>query len=290
MSDLPVRIYSPEPALKRPGQFFQDMFSDIRASGELSMALARRDFSAKYRQSLLGYVWAFLPALGTTFTFLFLRSGGVFQTGGDGQMAYPVYVFIGTVLWQVFTDAVNGPLRMVTSSRAMLVKINFPREALIMAGMFMTLLNFLIRLLLIVPGLIFFASRGMYEFDVHSLYLFPLGVMAIILVGYSIGLILTPIGLLYRDIQMAMSMIMTFWMFLTPVVLTIPERVNIQALVMRWNPVSSVLDTARAWLLGLEPMLMEQFIWMVPFAAVLLCIGWVMFRIALPHVIARLGM
>ena len=74
-SDLPVRIYSPEPALKHPRQFFADMFSDIRASGELSFALARRDFSAKYRQSLLGYVWAFLPVLGTTFVFLFLRSG-----------------------------------------------------------------------------------------------------------------------------------------------------------------------------------------------------------------------
>ena len=114
--------------------------------------------------------------------------------------------------------------------------------------------------------------------------------MGIIVVGYSIGLILTPVGLLYRDIQMAMGMIMTFWMFLTPVVLMIPAQRNIQSIVMRWNPVSSVLDTTRSWLLGLEPMLWPQFIWMVPFAALLLCIGWILFRIALPHVIARLGM
>jgi lipopolysaccharide transport system permease protein len=266
------------------------MFSDIRASGELSMALARRDFSAKYRQSLLGYVWAFLPVLGTTFTFLFLRSGNAFQTGDNPQIAYPVYVFIGTALWQVFIDAVNGPLRMVTSSRAMLVKINFPREALIMAGMLMTLLNFAIRLMLIVPGLIFFASRGMYSFDPHSLYLFPLGIIALIQVGYSIGLILTPIGLLYRDIQMAMGMIMTFWMFLTPVVLTLENAKGIVLTVMQWNPVSSVLDTARAWLLGVEPLLLPQMLIMLPFAAVLLCVGWILFRIALPHVIARLGM
>jgi len=290
MSDLPVRIYSPEPALKNPGHFFREMFSDIMASRELSFALARRDFSAKYRQSLLGYVWAFLPVLGATFTFLFLRSGGAFQTGENEAIPYPVYVFIGTALWQVFVDAVNSPLRMVTASRAMLVKINFPRESLIMAGMLMTLLNFLIRLLLIVPGLFFFAHQGMYSFDWHSLFLFPLGVMGIILVGYAIGLALTPVGLLYRDIQMAMGMIMTFWMFLTPVVLMYPQEQNIQAGVMRWNPVSSVLDTSRAWLLGVEPLLWNQFLWMVPAAFVLLCMGWVMFRIALPHVIARLGM
>jgi len=172
----------------------------------------------------------------------------------------------------------------------MLVKINFPREALIIAGMLTTLLNFLIRLLLIVPGLFFFAMHDLYTFDLDSLYLFPLGVIALILLGYSIGLILTPIGLLYRDIQMALGMIMTFWMFLTPVVLVIPEKANIQASVMRWNPVSSVLDTTRSWLLGVTPDLWTQFIWVVPIATVLLCTGWILFRIALPHVISRLGM
>lgn len=108
-SALQVRVYSPEPALKHPGQFFRDMFKDIAASGELALALAKRDISAQYRQSMLGYVWAFLPVLGTTFVFLFLRSGGAFETGDSG-IAYPVYVFVGTTLWQLFVDAVNGPL------------------------------------------------------------------------------------------------------------------------------------------------------------------------------------
>lgn len=283
------RLYSPEPVLKDPAVFFKGMWADIKASRELAFALAKRDFSSKYRQSALGYLWAFLPVLGTTFVFLFLRSGGAFETGDNQTMAYPVYVFIGTSLWQVFVDAVNGPLRMVSSSRTMLVKINFPREALILAGMIVTILNFLIRLILIVPGLIYFATQDLYTFSWSSLILFPIGVAAIILVGYMIGLLLTPIGLLFRDIQMALAMIMTFWMFLSPVVVTIPEGGTL-GLIMRWNPVSSVLDCSRLWLLGLETTLLPQFFVMIGTSVVLLGLGWIFFRISLPHVIARLGM
>jgi len=287
-SDLPIRVYSPEPALKHPKQFFGDMFRDIGASGELAMALARRDFAAKYRQSLLGYIWAVLPVLGTTFIFLFLRAGGTFETGDSG-MPYPVYVFVGTTLWQLFIDSVNGPIRMVTSSRAMLVKINFPREALIIGGMMMTGMNFLIRLCLLIPGLIFFASRDMYTFQWNSLWMFPLGVFCLILVGYTIGLLLTPIGMLYKDILMALSMIMGFWMFLTPVVVTIPAEGMVRT-VMTWNPVSPVLDTTRAWLLGIEPLLFGNFITIMAVSMFFLIIGWIVYRVSLPHVIARLGM
>lgn len=287
-SDLPVRIYSPEPALKHPRQFFGDMFRDILSSWELSIALAKRDISAQYRQSMLGYVWAFLPVLGTTFVFLFLRSGGAFETGDSG-IAYPVYVFIGTILWQLFIDAVNGPLKMVGSSRAMIVKINFPREALILAGMLMTLFNFAVRLVLLIPGLIFFASQGAYSFALSSVWLFPLGVLSIIILGYSIGVILTPVGMLYKDIQMGLTMIFTFWMFISPVVVSIPES-GIVSKVMRWNPVSPMLDTTRAWLVGVEPLLFDHFLIIMGLTSILLLFGWILFRIALPHVIARLGM
>jgi lipopolysaccharide transport system permease protein len=287
-SSLQIRVYSPEPALKHPGVFFRDMFKDIAASGELAMALARRDISALYRQSILGYVWAFLPILGTTGVFLFLRSGGAFQTGTTG-IAYPVYVLVGTILWQLFVDAVNAPLKMVTSSRAMLVKINFPREALILAGMLMTGFNFLIRLIILIPALGFFAWKEMYVFSLPSLWLFPIGVLSIVILGYTIGILLTPIGMLYKDISMAIGMIMMFWMFVSPVVMTIPES-GLVSKVMRWNPISPILDTTRAWLVGVDPLLIGHYAVVMVLSAVFLVIGWILYRVALPHVIARLGM
>lgn len=286
--ELPVRIYSPEPALRSPGRFFREMIADIKVSRELAFALARRDLSAMYRQSFLGYVWAFLPVVGTTGVFLFLRSGGGFSTA-EQAIPYPVYLLVGSVLWQVFVDAVQGPLKVITSSRAMLVKINFPREALIIAAMLITLFNFGVRLLILIPALFYFAAQGQYEFSPTSLFAFPFGVAALILLGYTIGVLLTPIGMLYKDVQIGIGMVLGFWMFLSPVVVTVPES-GILNQVMTWNPATPLIDSARAWLVGKEPAFPHQF-WMVLAGSLfLLMVGWLLYRVALPHVIARLGM
>jgi len=285
---MQTRVYSPEPAMKRPMEFFSRMWADIFISRELASALAMRDIKVLYRQSILGYVWAFLPVLGTTGVFLFLRSGGAFATSDSG-MAYPVYILVGTILWQVFADAVNGPLKMVASSRAMIVKINFPRESLILAGMFVTGFNFIVRLLILIPAMIFFYWKGLYTFQWESLLLFPLGVIGVVLLGYALGVLLTPVGMLYKDVGMGVQMVLMFWMFMTPVVLTIPDS-GILSKVMEYNPVSPVLDTTRAWLVGASPTYFMEACIVFGLSIIFLFIGWILYRIALPHVIARLGM
>ena len=282
------RIYSPEPALRPPLRLFREMMADLTISWELGVALARRDLSAMYRQSVLGYFWAFLPVLATTGVFLFLRSGGALA-GWDQPVAYPVYLLVGSILWQVFADAVQGPLKVVAASRAMLVKINFPRESLILAGVLITIFNFCVRLVILIPALIYFATRGDYEFCWSSLYAFPAGVAAIILLGYVIGILLTPIGMLYRDVSMGMVIILNFLMFLAPVVVAIPKSGIIRE-VMLANPATYVLDSARAWLLGKPSEFLGGFWIVVAASLVCLLFGWLLYRISLPHVIARLGM
>lgn len=285
---MKTTTYSPKPALSNPSEFFRDGGNDLKNAWELSIALARRDLSALYRQSALGYVWAFLPILATTGVFLFLRSGGAFQTS-DAGMPYPVYLLVGSLLWQVFTDAVNGPLKVVSNSKNMIVKINFPREALIVAGMLITFFNLGIRSIILIPALIFFHYKGIYTFDPSTIHLFPFGVLALILLGYMIGLLLTPIGMLYKDVSMALTMILGFWMFISPVVVTIPEFGFLSS-IMQWNPASCYIDVTRAWLLGASPTLLTQFLIYTPISLIFIFLGWILYRVALPHVIARLGM
>jgi len=241
-----------------------------------------------YRQSILGYVWAFLPPLGTTAVFLFLRSGSSFSVEA-GPIPYPVYILTGTLLWQVFVDAVNGPLKIVTASRAMLTKINFPRESLILAGFIVTIFNFIVRLLILIPALIYFSSKGLYEFTAFSLVGFPLGVLSLMILGYAIGVLLTPFGLLFKDVSLGVMMIMTFWMFLSPVVMTIPNE-GIVARIMIANPVTPVLDTARSWLLGVPPSFTMEYTLITAISIIAGLFGWLIYRVAMPHVIARLGM
>ena len=73
MSGHSITVYTPESPLKNPGRLLRAMFRDVLAARELAWRLFVRDLSAQYRQTYLGYVWAFLPPLVASATFIFLQ-------------------------------------------------------------------------------------------------------------------------------------------------------------------------------------------------------------------------
>ena len=279
---LPVTVYTPSSALRQPAKLFAGMLRDLWQGRGLAWRLFLRDTAALYRQSILGYVWAFLPPVATAATFIFLSSQKILIIG-ETPVPYAAYVMIGTLLWQSFVDALNSPARVVAANRGMLIKINFPREALLLAGMMEVLFNFGIRLVLLIP--IFWV----FEIPVtHSILLFPLGVAALMLVGLSIGVVLTPIALLYTDIGRGISIITGFWLFLTPVVYP-PPSTGFAASLTNINPVSPVILTTRDWLISQPATHFPSFAVVTLLALILLLIGWVVYHVALPHLIERMG-
>ena len=103
------------------------MAVDIRSGRELARRLFVRDLSALYRQTRLGYAWAFLPPLANALTFVFLHSHGLFEIGAT-KLPYAAFAMIGTLLWQVFVDALNSPVTSLLQTKPMLTKINFPES------------------------------------------------------------------------------------------------------------------------------------------------------------------
>jgi lipopolysaccharide transport system permease protein len=281
-SGLPTTVYTPSSALTQPGVLFRRMVHDLWAGRGLAWRLFLRDTKALYRQSILGYVWAFLPPLATTGTFVFLRSQQILAVG-ETPIAYAAYVMIGTLLWQTFVDALNSPLRSVTANRSILMKINFPREALILAGMLEVLFNFVIRLIILIP------LFSIFEIPVSSsIFLFPLALLALMLCGLCIGVLMTPLGLLYSDVGRGVAMITTFWMFLTPVIYP-PPTTGLPARLAALNPVSPLLVTARDWLTSQPATHLSGFIVVTAVTIAVLFVGWLLYHVALPHLIERMG-
>ena len=105
--------------------------------------------------SFLGYFWIFLPPLTTALTFTFLNSISLIKFKGI-PIPYPAYLILGNLLWHNFANALRAPLRMATQNRSMLIRVQFPREALILSGIYQVLFNFMIRLVLLIPVLIFY--------------------------------------------------------------------------------------------------------------------------------------
>jgi lipopolysaccharide transport system permease protein len=237
---------------------------------------------AQYRQTLLGYLWAFLPPLFMSAVWVFLYRQRVF-TIGDTGMPYPLFVLTGMVLWQTFVDAVNSPLKLINESKAMLVKVNFPHEALILAGLGEVLFNFLVRSFVLVPAYIY------YEFPLPLTVLAaPAGVMSLMSLGLMTGILLTPLGILYADISRGLQLIIQVWFFLTPVIYPVTAgtfAINLIGV----NPVTPILVTTRDWLTTGNYSLLPEFFFVTFLTMLLLFAGWVVFRLAMPHLLSRIN-
>lgn len=281
MSDR-VTVYTPDSALAAPRKMVTDMFRDLLRGREMAWRLAVRDIQAQYRQALLGIVWAFIGPLATTITWIFLSSSGVVAVG-QTDLPYPVYVLTGTLLWSILTDSMNGVLTQTNSSRALLAKLNFPREALLLAGIYKQLFHTGIKIALLFVTLLWVGVNPGW-----AVLLFPLGVASLILVGTAIGLLITPVGMLYTDVGRIVPFLMNFVMYLTPVVFPMPKEGWVATL-YELNPFTPLITTARGWLTGGPIDLLGYFLAVNAVAAVVLLVAWAAWRLSMPIIIERMS-
>ncbi len=280
--DLPGVIYSPESQMRTPGLLLRSMLQDLKASRELAWRLFVRDISARYRQSIIGVFWAFLPPIITGLVFIILQSKKVVNLGAT-DIPYPVYVLVGTTLWQVFTESLNAPLKSVIAAKPMLAKINFPREALIVSAFYDVLFNLLIKSIILVGILVYFKVPLTW-----GLLMAPMAILILILLGMSIGLLLTPLGTLYTDVTQGLIVVTSFWFFLTPVIYPPPQSYP-YSLLATLNPVSPILMGARDLLTKGVFTNIGPFLVVSGLTILALFIAWMIYRIAFPIIIERMS-
>lgn len=278
-----VKVYSSESVVTRPSILLKELWRDLLSSRSLAWRLAVRDIRATYRQSFLGILWAFIIPLANALVWILLRSTGI-VTVGHTDIPYPAYVFSGAMLWAIFTESLLLPLQKTLLAKSLITKINFQREALILSGVFQAGFNAGIKALLILLGI---AALGAFSLEWTTL-LFPLGIVSLVLAGTSIGLLLTPIGVLYTDIGRGLSIAMQFAMYVTPVVFPIPKEGWI-SVVISYNPVTPLIMTTRDWLTGNPTDFGYGFIWVNVAVLTILFVGLIVYRSAMPFLIERMS-
>jgi len=282
MTERPVTVYTPESPLRHPSRFVRAMIADLSASRELARRLFIRDLNAQYRNSLLGYLWVFVPPVMASLPFIYLNSAGVLKVS-DTPIPYAAYATVGTIIWQTFIEALNSPLRTVNAARSILTRINFPREAILLAGLMQVGFSFLVRVLLLIAVFAVFGLR-----PAATAPLFFVGMASVALTGFMIGLLLTPLGLLYGDVHQSLAIGSTFLMLLTPVLYPVPAS-GLPAIVAGVNPLTPLVTTTRDWLITGSATHLWGFVLVSAVTVTFLVLGWVAYRLALPHLIARLG-
>ncbi|MDJ0633591.1 MAG: ABC transporter permease [Xenococcaceae cyanobacterium MO_188.B29] len=275
-------VYTPKSRMKQPVQLFKELWRNLLASRELAWQLLVRDINAKYRQSLLGVVWAFIPPIITAAGFTLAKGNGIVNVGTT-DLPYPAYVMFSMTLWQTFVEALNGPIQAVTSAKSMLARINFPREAIILSKLGEVFFNFGIKLILIFLVFLWFKMPV-----TGSVIIAPVALIHLVLLGTFFGLMLAPISALYKDVSMGITLATGFWLFLTPVVYPVPSEGLFSAIV-RFNPVTPLLVTTRE--LATTGVISDPIgFWIASgISLVGLVVAWIIYLVAMPYIVERMS-
>jgi lipopolysaccharide transport system permease protein len=282
VSGLQEVVYTPEPQLRSPGKLLGNMVRDLFTARELAWRLVVRDISAQYRQTMLGYFWAVFPPLVTSLIFILLNSSNILTMKETG-IPYPAYIIMGTVFFALFVDALNAPLKQVNASKAMLVKINFPREALVLAAIGQVLFSFGIKLILLVATLVFFQVPFQ-----PTILLTPIPLAGLLLIGIMLGVLLVPLGALFHDITYGLTIASSALMLLTPVVYPPPTE-GLLAKITAYNPLTPLLMAAREFVVAGSGAYLPSTLVVLLAALALLFPTWLILRLALPILIERIG-
>ena len=235
-------IYEPDAALRKGyGALFGEIFAELTQNRWLIWQLFKRDCFALYKQSFIGVFWAFLVPLISVATFVLLNRSGVFNMGAV-DIPYPVFAVAGLALWQLFSAGLIANSGALAKAGVMVAKINFSKKSLVIASAGTSIISFVLQLVLLL------LLCGVYHiWPGWGVFLFPIFAIPIVLFTLGLGLVLSVLNGIMRDVGNALSVMMTFLMFLTPVLYVKPEG-GLLAELSRYNPMYYLTSVPREWI------------------------------------------
>jgi len=238
-----IITYEPDNSLRK-GYFslFGEIFREIGQNKWLTYQLFKRDFFAIYKQSFIGVFWAILIPLISVGTFILLNSSGVLSIG-EIQFPYPVYAILGMAFWQLFATGLVASSNSIVKAGMMIVKINFSKKSLVLASAGQAIIPFVTQFLLVI--ILFFVYQAAPSL---TILLFPLLLLPLLLFTLGLGFILALLNGVVRDIGNGLLFIITFLMFLTPVLYAKPTE-GLLAVLTRYNPLYYLVSVPRELIL-----------------------------------------
>ena len=238
-----ITTYEPDNSLKKGYlSIFNEIFSEIKKNRWLTYQLFRRDFFAIYKQSFIGVFWAFIIPLVSVGTFIILNRSGVFNLG-EIDVPYPIFAILGMAFWQLFATGLVASSNSLVKAGSMIVKINFSKKSLVFASAGQSIVPFLIQFILVC---VLFFIYGITPSI--AILLVPLLVIPITLFTLGLGFILSLLNGVVRDIGNVLSILVTFLMFLTPVLYAKPT-IGILATSTEYNPLYYLVSMPRELIL-----------------------------------------
>ena len=216
---------------------------------ELLYFLTWRDVKVRYKQTLVGVAWVVLqPLLSTLIFTVFL--GRLARIPSDG-MPYPLFVFAGLLPWTFFAAAVSGGGNSLVGSSHLITKVYFPRMIIPAAAVCARLLDFLVSFAVFGVLMLYYGVAPSWRL----LTWLPALVALVTLLALGVGMWAAAVNVKYRDVGVALPVLVQFWMFASPVVypsgiVYSPGIPPVWQRLYTLNPMVGIIDNFRAALLG----------------------------------------
>lgn len=231
-------------------------FREVWEYRDLMALFVKRDFTAKYKQTILGPLWAVIQPLLTTvvFSIIFGSLAGLTTADVAGetiQMPSFLFYMIGTITWTYFSTTVTANANTFIANRAIMGKVYYPRIVTPISTALAHLISFGIQVVLFCVIALVYSLLGHAQIRI-SLYmlLLPVLVLQLVMLSTGVGIIISALTTKYRDLAMLVSFGLHLWQYLSPIpygLALIPEKY--MGLYML-NPVTPIVTTMRLAFFG----------------------------------------
>ncbi|MGB0715059.1 MAG: ABC transporter permease [Phycisphaerae bacterium] len=251
---------------------------------DLLYFLAWRDVRVRYKQSLLGIGWAVILPVSMMLVFTFVLRQAVRLPVETGvRVPYALYAFSGLVPWTFFSMSLSGCIQSLVANRNLVTKVFCPRELFPFSSIVSCGVDFAISFVFLLGLMGYFRLTGAWlpdasSWSVVSLLFLPLLLFLQLLLTAGLGLLLAMGNLFYRDVRPMFTIGIQLLMFLSAVVIPIPDSNSLFAQIIRLNPLVSLMDGYRSILLyGLAPSTLSL-VHVAVSAVICMAVGWRLFR------------
>jgi len=210
----------------------------LTAYKDLLLVFIWRELLIRYKQTVIGILWAVLQpvSLMMLFTFIF---GMVLHTTHKNY-PYVLFFYAGVLPWTFFSGAANFSVSSLSGNFNLVTKIYFPREIIPLSGVAINFIDYLIGLLVYFILLLFYGIPLTWNF----FWIIPLMFMMVVYTT-SISLLLSALNVYYRDVKLASTFLLQFLFFATPVIYSIDSVDNQWKSLLFLNPLTFIVENMR---------------------------------------------
>ena len=229
-----------------PGKASKLYWMDLWRFRELFLILAWRDISVRYKQTIIGVLWAFLRPLLTMFVFTVVF-GNIAKLPSEGTAPYAIMVYAAMLPWQFFSSAVSDSSASLIGNSQLISKVYFPRMIIPSSAIITGFIDFAISFVILLALMVY------YQFlPTWNMLMVPLFLLVALLTALGLGLYITSLNVKFRDFRFVIPFIIQFGLYISPVGFSssvIPDEYRF------WyslNPMVGVIDGFRWAILGSE--------------------------------------